>query len=369
MNRRIIPMAVAFHVVTGTVLAQGTESELFEDTFQSGTLSSHWTIQEGRWTVENGSLRNRGGGLITLGLMPGTAFVMEAEIHFPPNWTSVILFYTAPQDYGTLYFGGGYWESFELEGQEVANYIQHRDPDIVPGRAHKIRVVCNDARVTLYYDDQVKGTAFFQPRPASRIAFRNQEKGGLLEIRTIRIGKLAVLDGRTVYALAPADFAGSRMYRDRRRQGKLSPTDRLRVNETTQEVDLDYAFSDGNVYEGCFARIPLNVAFCNRLRLDVDADDSKNTFFVILHDKTGEQHLVVKTYLEWKGWQELGIALESFLTSPGKKERSALHWKGDGNQVIDFPITAVDIGIAKRSRRKTDRGTVRLKKVRFVDDP
>ena len=121
------------------------------------------------------------------------------------------------------------------------------------------------------------------------------------------------------------------------------------------------------MFESVFARIPLNVASCNGIRLDLDADNSTHTFFIIIHDQSGEQHLVVKTYLGWQGWQELGVNLESFLTSPDNKARTALHWDGDGNQKIDFPITAMDVGIAKRGRSNNGSGALRLKNVRFVD--
>lgn len=359
--------ALALWLFSGAVVAEDTGEVLFEDQFASATLSPEWQIREGRWAVEDGALVNRGGGLITLDLMPGTTFAMEGEIKFPSNWTSVILFYTGPEDYGTLYFGGGYWESFEMEGEEIGNYIQHKDPDIVPGMTHRIRVVCDGARVDLYYDDTLKGASQFQPRPGSRIAFRNQAGGGLLAIRNIRITRPPVEEGRTICSLSAGDLSGSTVYRDYQRQGTLSTTNRVIVHESTQAAELRYSFADGDVFESCFARIPLKATPCRSLRLDVHADGSGNTLFIVLHDQTGEQHLVVKAPMEWQGWQDVGVNLGAFLAGPLNRERSAIHWKGDGNQKIDFAITAMDIGIAKRGTRRTGGGAVRFKNVRFAE--
>lgn len=43
---------------------------------------------------------------------------MELELIFPSNWMSVILFFSEPENYGTLYFANSYWESFEMEGKK-----------------------------------------------------------------------------------------------------------------------------------------------------------------------------------------------------------------------------------------------------------
>ena len=48
-------------------------------------------------------------------------------------------------------------------------------------------------------------------------------------------------------------------------------------------------------------------------------------------------------------------------------ERLAIHWGGDGNQKIDLPTTALDIGVVKRGSRTADGGQLRFRKVRFLD--
>jgi len=101
--------------------------------------------------------------------------------------------------------------------------------------------------------------------------------------------------------------------------------------------------------------------------MDVERDGSRNGFFVIVHDASGEQHLAMATGLAWSGWQDVGINLKPILDSPGKMERLAIHWGGDENQKLDFPVTAIDIGAAKRGARTTDRGQLRFRNVRFLD--
>ena len=95
-------------------------------------------------------------------------------------------------------------------------------------------------------------------------------------------------------------------------------------------------------------------------------DGSRNTFFVILHDASGEQHMILKSALVWKGRQDLILSLENFLKCPEKMQRFYTRWGGDNNQKIDFPITKVDIGVARSGKANTSSGTVRFKKIRFL---
>lgn len=71
--------------------------------------------------------------------------------------------------------------------------------------------------------------------------------------------------------------------------------------------------------------------------------------------------------LAWTGWEEAAVSLERFFNSPGGMQRFADRWGGDGNQKLDFPITAVDIGVAKREGRLKNDGQVRVRNVRFLD--
>lgn len=77
--------------------------------------------------------------------------------------------------------------------------------------------------------------------------------------------------------------------------------------------------------------------------------------------------MVCKTGLVWQGWQEVGVNLKPFLESPAKMQRSVIHWGGDENQKIDFPIKAIDIGVAKRGGKFKNSGEVKLRQISFIE--
>jgi hypothetical protein len=109
------------------------------------------------------------------------------------------------------------------------------------------------------------------------------------------------------------------------------------------------------------------VASSARIFMEVEADNSQNNFFVIVHDASGEQHLVLKSPIVWQGVQEVGINLAPYLESPPDMQRQAIHWAGDGNQKIDFPITAFDVGVSKRSPGAKLNGQMSIRDIRFVE--
>jgi hypothetical protein len=69
----------------------------------------------------------------------------------------------------------------------------------------------------------------------------------------------------------------------------------------------------------------------------------------------------------WDGWQECALNLAAFLEGPSDRQRLHTRWGGDENQMIDFPITSVDIGVAKTDGRVQDEGLVRFRNLRFVE--
>jgi len=368
MKCALLLLSVAFAVANEGVCAEAAPRVLFADAFQASRLAPDWQVIEGDWRVENGALTNSGGGLIVLNTPHGGRFAMEFEIRFPSKWMSVIPFFTKPEDYGTLYFGNGYWESFEMRGQALADYIQRRDAEIVTGNDyHRIKVVVEYGLVSFLYDGKAKGPAVLRHRPGARVAFRSLPGADTLKIRDFRLEQLGAADVRTVYRLQPADLAKGVVYQDCETAGKPGGADRLTVGDRTGNAGLTYAFTPGAVFESCFVRIPVDAARSQTILMDLEGDGSGNSVFVIVHDASGEQHLVIATGLAWSGWQEVGVNLKTFLESPANMERRVIHWEGDGNQRIDFPVRAVDIGVAKRGSRAADRGQVRFRNVRFVE--
>ena len=361
-------MACVLTFACGAIAAEPEGRVVFADVFQTPQLSPEWQVVEGEWKIADGALTCRDGGLIVLNVPPGGRFTIEFEIAFPSNWMSVILFYTGPKDYGTLYFGGGYWESFEMLSEEIADYVQRKDPEIVrSGAFQKIKVTSEYGLVSFSYDGKKKGPATLTSRPGSRVAFRSLPKSGLLRIRNIKVSQLADTSVRPTYRAPVSALTRGVVYEDYEFTGKPAGQERLSVDARSGAAALAYQFTSSRVFESCFVRLPVEAARGDTLLMDVEGDGSGNGFFVIVHDASGEQHLATAAGLSWAGWQDVGVNLKTFLQGPAKTERLAIHWGGDQNQKIDFPIKAIDIGVVKRGSRTTYRGKLRFRNVRLLD--
>lgn len=361
--KRSIWAAITVAVLAGVAGAEGTV--LFSDSFDAAEISAAWTVVEGDWSIADGALTNTGGGLIVLNQPPGNCFELEAEINFPPNWMSVVLFYETPDDYGTLYFGGGYWESFEIEGGQLADYVQRRDTSIQPGVDRQIRAICDRGRITLFYNGELKGEADLRPRPAARLAFLNIKGGGQVRVNSLRVSTLPDAETGVVRKLEPADLAESTLIADRGLQAEILSTEPV-VGDTVNGLELAYGFAPEPVFESRFLRIPLEAAECKYVLLDVEGDGSRNKLFIIVEDCTGEQHLAGAFGITWEGWQECVANLTAFLDSLPGNQRLHTRWGGDESQVLDFPIRAVEIGVAKSGVRVKDTGTVRVRNLRLA---
>lgn len=357
--------------ITGMVLvlagAAGADGPvLFSDTFDANALGPQWQVKEGEWKIADGALTNTGGGLIVLDVMPGNRFEWEVEMNFPGNWMSLIMFYETPNDYGTLYFGGGYWESFELESGGLGTYIQRRDETITPGVDHVVKMVADCGRVRLEYDGVLKGEADLRPRAGSRLAFRNIDRGGLVRIKSVRLSRLVTGEAKVVRALQPSDVGQGTVFSETGLEGKVGKAERLR-GDLAAGLELPYSFLPGSIFDSRCARLPLAADRGKYVLCDVAGDGSGNKVFLIVHDRSGEQHLVGEFNLSWKGWQECAANLTAFLESPPGKQRFHTRWGGDENQMIDFPLTRVDIGVAKRGARVQDKGLIRFRNLRVVE--
>ena len=342
--------------------------ELFSDSFEKPELGAAWKVVEGNWKVEEGALTGRGGGLIVLQTPPGGRFSMEFDIQFPNTWMSVIPCYTAPESYGTLYFGGGYWESFEMVGKDIADYRQRKDPQIVTtSGSHRIKVVSEYGLLSFTFDGHAKGPAAIAFRPGSRVAFRTLPGASVCKIKNFRLVQLSPDISQAVSQLTAAEVAKGIVFQDYRQSGKPGAADRLKVDLQSGDAALKYEFDSGKNFESCFVRLPVEAAQSRAIFLDVEGDGTRNDFFVIVHDASGEQHLVMSTGIAWSGWQDVGVNLGAFLKSPEQNERLVIHWGGDHNQRIDFPIRTLDIGVVKRGIRTADQGQFRFRNVRFVN--
>lgn len=330
-------------------------------------LLEKWTVVDGDWEVENGTLSVRNGGTIVFNIPPGGRFEMEFEILFPGRWVSVILFYSGENDYGTLYLGSGWWETFEMKGTQLFNYVQNKDEGIIrTGEFQRIKVWSEFGYIHFSYDGVEKGPAVLPYRPGARVGFRSLPDSGTMRIRDFRISAMDPERSRPVRELNKQDFAAASVHRDYQ-FGEQPVGDFPRLEGGEDSVELAYRFEPGRVFESGFARIPVEVAAANAIRVEAEGDNSNNSLFLIIHDASGEQHLVFKSTIGWEGWQDIGVDLDRFLRDPGEMQRMAVHWGGNRSQRIDFPITAIDIGVAKGSSNTSDSGTVTFRNIRFLE--
>ncbi len=364
MKQYIITATAAAMLLHGSMLA----AEDFSDSFDAPQLSSAWTVHEGEWVVRNGELINKDGGLITLNAPRGDRFAMDMRIFLPNKWLSVIFALTEPNNYDTVYFlGNGYWETFTMNGQSIDNYIQHRDAEITTGVYHDVRIVYDYGHVTFYFDGTLKGHATHFHRPGAAVGFRTLKGTGIVKIDHVNIETFDAPPVQVISTVSPQAFGEAKICRDRDLNGGPTDAPPPAVDATTGEATLAYGFASDDVFESQFVRVPIDAGACTGLIMDVEGDGSANNFFIILHDATGEQHLAFRAPLAWQDRQSIEVDLKPYLESPPDMQRLIVHWGGDENQRIDFPLTAIDIGVAKRSSRSTDDGQLRFSNIRFIE--
>jgi hypothetical protein len=367
-GRRSLSIAIAATTILVTASASGASDgqPLFADDFSGPSLAAEWEPLEGTWRAVDGKLVVDDGGLIALRTPPRGRFAMEFDIRMPTkeirgmaaNWISVIPLFSGPEDYAALYFGSTDWRSFEKFGDQFAGLLVHRDEDVARNGAFRsLRVECDFGTVHFSIDGKAKEPVDFPSRPGSRIAFRSLPGSGRLEIRRFRLIKLPERASARSEGLPIEAFAHGRLMADRGSTAVPGVTESPDVDRSARAIRFSYDFEPGAAFESRFLRVPIEISQCRSLRLDIDGDGSRNAFFLILHDASGEQHLLPPITIAWTGRQEVDLPLGRFAVSPSDLTRLATHWGGDGNQRIDFPVRAVDVGIAKRAGRRADSGT------------
>ena len=104
------------------------------------------------------------------------------------------------------------------------------------------------------------------------------------------------------------------------------------------------------------------------MQLTVWGDQSGHELFIVLTDAGGEQHLLAtRTILDWEGPRRITLDLDPLRHPPPKLVVTCDHWGGDGNQVLDDPVTAVTIGIHDRPDDREGRGRVRVADLAFIE--
>jgi len=198
-----------------------------------------------------------------------------------------------------------------------------------------------------------------------KIAFVNEnKKGGTFQIGNLQIKEILEVSGTIIKKLKKEDFTQGKIledYKFKTIEEKGMPI----INESS--VSLTYDFTDDKDFRGTFLRIPVSVEKADKICLMLDGDVSKNRFFIIVHDKSGEQHLIQSMPLIWSGTRVIKVDLKRFFQAPPERVIEATHWNGDKNQKIDFPITALDIGVCKREKALKQSGRIGISNLRFEE--
>jgi hypothetical protein len=342
---------------------------VFTDSFVDAELCEYWKIQNGskdNWKIENQSLVNSKGGIILLDhiSVPDNFSVdiriktSDWEITFP--WIEVILDYADKKNYSALMLSSG---------ERYYYFVKYENGQMIKLKGGSLQFDKN-VFYTLSFRTQNGKTIFlWNGNPIAtvklnimmpRIGFKGNA-GVNLEVKEISIAKLPEIGIEKVTELNIDDIY----------KGKLFVTKDNKIDflqdGNKRKPEISYGFSKNIKYEDIFLRIPCNIYKAEMMSINIDGDKSNNNLFVILHDKSGEQHLIFKKQIIWKGFQTVKIEFSDFLKSPKQFEVKSTHWDGDKNQKIDYPITAIDIGVGKTQKAIISKGRYKINTISFFD--
>jgi len=336
-------------------------------------LPLSWKVESGEWRIEGGSLETEQPGLVVLQQRPGVRF----EVEFEMNYRGGVTFFL-DQDQQNVFRVLSYHPSnrskedgifylSEVDAKSGEIFVDKHvktDSDFRPDVFHKVRARYDCSGIAVYFNGNLKETAQFRIDPDPRLAidFKPVEKGDYLKIRNFTVTPLED-DKNAVLSLVSKNYETAQLFAAHGREIRTAPKERL--DTSGEGVAIKYAFGTGREFEGGFARIPAEVAQCARIWIEVEGDGSGNLFFLTVIDRDGEHHLVAEIPLRWEGWRKVGVNLGPFLEL--RKERTRKHWGGNENQRLDFPVTALDVGVARQNSRTRDVGTVHFRNIRFVN--
>jgi len=372
MNLKTYIAIFALVIFTLLLKAEGikTGKTFFEDNFESLKIKENWLIEEGEWKINNGWLFNQNGGIISLKRPCGESFVLEADIRIAQfkasyPWVSVVFSYADKNNRTELFITPGE-EYYYIQAFENAVPIR-----IIGGRipfdskeSHKLQIVCFYKTISLFWDGKFISSAKINSLE-SKIAFIGNSQGADFEIKNIRIKEFLVEPAKVVKNIKAEDFSKGKIWNDYKFKCETGNGKELSIGASN--VFLSYDFSDSTDFRSTFLNLPVNVESARRICLNIEGDNSQNRFFIIIHDKSGEQHLVEGRSISWNGPHEIKVDIECFFKAPPERVIEATHWDGDKNQKINFPITALDIGVCKREKALKQSGRIGISNLRFEE--
>ena len=159
-----------------------------------------------------------------------------------------------------------------------------------------------------------------------------------------------------------------RTYADEKPQASPAPGNSAR--KTAQGVELQYAFRSDRL-DACMFEFDAEIGAFNYIQVVMTGDNSKFRPFIVLKDSGGESHyfplaasnMVQEQLINWTGKKTLARPIPATNSFP--VDIYASRWGGDDNQIIDFPIRTVTLGLGKYPDAAKGAGSVAFEKIVF----
>lgn len=135
-------------------------------------------------------------------------------------------------------------------------------------------------------------------------------------------------------------------------------------------IVLDYVFATKG-HDACMVEFPVDRKAFSQVTVEITADRPGHRPFIVLTDKNGEKHYfslidnreIKKQVIKRAGRQRLVIPVKIKNSHPG--EYFAFRWGGDDNQVIDFPVKKIMLGLNDYPDESTGSGRIVFHSITF----
>ena len=139
---------------------------------------------------------------------------------------------------------------------------------------------------------------------------------------------------------------------------------------TADGIVLDYVFASSG-HDACMVEFPVNQKAFQQVTVEITADKAGHRPFILLTDRNGEKHYfslinsrkISEQTIKRTGRQKLVTPIRIKNSHPG--EYFAFRWGGDDNQVIDFPVKKIMLGLNDYPDESTGSGRIVFHSITF----
>lgn len=139
---------------------------------------------------------------------------------------------------------------------------------------------------------------------------------------------------------------------------------------THDGIVLDYVFATRG-HDACMVEFPVDRQTFSQVTVEITADRPGHRPFIVLTDRNGEKHYfslidsreIKKQTIQSAGRRKLVTPVKIWNSHPG--EYFAFRWGGDDNQVIDFPVKKIMLGLNDYPDESTGSGRIVFHSITF----